>query len=138
MSLKSSSIGWRSCLIRYSIWRLMKYSIDLIDDLMLNDIALISGVHINASVSINTHITNDKSFFLTEKWFDGLFKIWAKPNYNDILEIRNLMTKFKLKRNLRTKYNFFLILIRYCTRCNIFYYNSRFKLTVHKATRFIW
>jgi hypothetical protein len=128
MSPKSSSIGWKPCIMKYNIWRLMKYSIDLIDDLTLNDLALISGVHMNASVLINTHMTYDKSFILTEKWFDGLFKIWAKPNYNYILEIRNLMTKFKLKISLRTKYDFFLILSRYCTRCNIFYYNSLFNL----------
>jgi hypothetical protein len=37
------------------------------DDLTLNDMTLILGVDMNASVSIETHVTYDKPFILTEK-----------------------------------------------------------------------
>jgi hypothetical protein len=42
------------------------------DDLALNDITLILGVDMNASVSIETHVTYDKSFIFYGKELEGL------------------------------------------------------------------
>jgi hypothetical protein len=54
------------------------------DDLALNDVALILDANMNADVSIETHIKYDKLLVLS------LFKIYVKPN-NYIIEIKNPM-----------------------------------------------
>jgi hypothetical protein len=65
------------------------------DDLTLNDVTLILCSDMNANLSIETHMKYDKLLILRKKSDRGdLFKICAKPN-DHILEIKNLMTKFK-------------------------------------------
>jgi hypothetical protein len=66
------------------------------DDLALNDVALILGADINANVSIESHMKYDKLLILRKKndKLMNLFKICTKPKKH-ILEIRISMTKFK-------------------------------------------
>jgi hypothetical protein len=61
------------------------------DDLELNDVALILSTNIDTDVSVETHEIwqTDK-----KKWQMSLFKIYAKPN-DHILIIKNPMTRFK-------------------------------------------
>jgi hypothetical protein len=50
----------------FGVWDFLFFI--FLDDFALKDMTLILGVDMNASVSIETHITYDKLFILMQEW----------------------------------------------------------------------
>jgi hypothetical protein len=56
----------------------------LTDDLTLNDMTLILGVNMNASVSIETHVMYDKPFILKKKMIERPIYLKSEQNLRAI------------------------------------------------------